>query len=87
MFKKAPPRARKVLADLWADRTRSILVIASIAVGVFAIGSIMTTYAIFDTDMALSYASAQPANIEILTDPFDNTLVKFCCGDGGCDGR
>ncbi|MCA9932043.1 MAG: ABC transporter permease [Anaerolineales bacterium] len=90
MFKKMPPRVRKVLADLWADRTRSILVIASIAVGVFAIGSIMTTYALFNTDMALSYASAQPANIEIYTDPFDNALVKSVLAIPGvtaADGR
>ncbi len=70
------PRVRKVLADLWANRTRSILVIASIAVGVFAIGSIMTTYALFNADMSASYASAQPANIEIITDSFDDAMVK-----------
>ncbi len=75
-MKNLPPRVRKVLADLWANRTRTILVIASIAVGVFAIGSIMTTYALFSEDMTISYAAAQPANIEILTDSFDDDLVK-----------
>lgn len=70
------PRVRKVLADLWANRTRSLLVIASIAVGVFAIGAIMTTYVIFNADMAASYASAQPANIEVITNPFDEEVLK-----------
>ncbi len=76
MLQNIRPRVRKVLADLWANRTRSILVIASIAVGVFAIGSIMTTYALSNADMSASYASAQPANIEIITDSFDDAMVK-----------
>jgi putative ABC transport system permease protein len=70
------PRWSKVLADLWADRTRSLLVVASIAVGVFAIGAIVVTYAIFSEDITVSYASAQPANIEVTTDFFDDTLVR-----------
>jgi len=70
------PRWSKVLADLWADRTRSLLVVASIAVGVFAIGAIVTTYAIYGEDVSVSYASAQPANIEVITGPFDDTLVR-----------
>ena len=56
------PRARKILADLWANRTRTLLVVASIAVGAFAVGVITTTYVVFGEDMAVSYAAAQPAN-------------------------
>ena len=70
------PSWRKVLADLWVGRTRTILVVASIAVGVFAIGTIASMYAIVAQDITISYASAQPANIEIITDPFDDNLVK-----------
>ncbi len=69
------PRARKVLADLWANRTRTLLVVASIAVGAFAVGAITTTYVVFGEDIAVSYAAAQPANIEVITDPFDDNLV------------
>ena len=70
------PSWRKVLADLTTSKTRTLLVVASIAVGVFAIGTITTTYMIMSEDIAVSYASAQPANIEIVTDPFDSTLLK-----------
>ena len=35
-----PPRWRKVLRDLWSNKTRTILVVLSIAVGVFAVGMI-----------------------------------------------
>ena len=40
------PRWSKVLSDLWGDKTRTALVVASIAVGVFAIGTIITTFVI-----------------------------------------
>jgi len=70
------PTWQKVMADLRGDKTRSLLVIASIAVGVFAIGAIVTTYVILSEDIGISYSSAQPANIEIITDPFDDELVK-----------
>ncbi|MFN2106201.1 MAG: ABC transporter permease, partial [Candidatus Promineifilaceae bacterium] len=70
------PSWQKVLADLWINRTRTLLVVASIAVGVFAIGTIASTYVILSEDIRVSYANAQPANIEIITDPFDNELVK-----------
>jgi putative ABC transport system permease protein len=70
------PSWRKVLADLSGNVTRTALVVASIAVGVFAIGAIAMTYVIFAEDIAISYASAQPANIEIVTDPFDDAFVK-----------
>jgi putative ABC transport system permease protein len=70
------PSWQKVMADLGGDKTRSLLVVASIAVGVFAIGAIATTYVILSEDIGVSYSSAQPANIEIITDPFDDDLLK-----------
>jgi putative ABC transport system permease protein len=65
-----------VLADLWAGRSRTLLVVASIAVGAFAIGAIISGYAIMSSDMDASYASVNPANIEIWTDPFDDGLIQ-----------
>ena len=69
------PRWRKVLADLWDNKLRTLLVVASIAVGVFAVGTIGNAYAIISEDINVSYASINPANIEIVTDPFDKDLV------------
>ncbi|MFM8320495.1 MAG: FtsX-like permease family protein [Chloroflexota bacterium] len=70
------PRWSKVLADLWGDKTRTLLVVASVAVGVFAIGMILSAYAIIGEDFNHSYAAANPPNIEVWTDPFDSELVK-----------
>jgi len=70
------PRWSKVLADLWDNKTRTILVVASIAVGVFAIGAIATSYSILSEDLDNSYAAVNPANIEISTSPFDQDFLR-----------
>ncbi len=70
------PRWRKVLADLWDNRARSLLVIASIAVGVFAIGTIVGCYDYLSRDLNAGYEGANPAEITVVTDPFDDALVS-----------
>ena len=70
------PRYRKVLSDLWINPTRSLLVIASIAVGLFALGTIATIHYSISSDMLTGYAAANPANIQIITSLFDQELVE-----------
>ncbi len=69
------PRWRKVLHDLWDNKVRTLLVVASIAVGVFAIGVIAGTYAMIAQDLSRSYASTNPASIVLITSPFDPDFV------------
>jgi putative ABC transport system permease protein len=69
------PRWRKVLSDLWDNKLRTLLVVASIAVGVFSIGMIAGAYEIISHDMGASYASANPANIDMRTSLFDLNLL------------
>lgn len=69
------PRWAKVLADLWGNKARSLLVIASIAVGVFAVGLIAGAYVMLSEDLASSYEASNPANITLVTAPFDDGLV------------
>jgi putative ABC transport system permease protein len=70
------PRWSKVFSDLWDSKMRTLLVVASIAVGVFSIGMIVSAYAILAEDINHSYASASPVNIEIWTDPFYEDFVR-----------
>ena len=70
------PRWNKVLADLWDNKMRTLLVVASIAVGVFSIGMIVSAYVIIAEDIDRSYALASPVNIEIWSDPFFDDFVK-----------
>lgn len=70
------PRWRKVLSDLIDNKARTILVVFSIAVGVFAIGVIAGAYVIISEDMGVSYAAYNPSNIEIRMDDFDQDLLN-----------
>ncbi len=59
------PRWRKVLGDIWGSKTRTILVVLSIAIGVFAVGAVAHMNLIVGRDLADSYASTNPANAAI----------------------
>jgi putative ABC transport system permease protein len=69
------PRWRKAISDLWNSRTRSLLVVASITVGLFAVGVIVTLYEVISADMRNGYAAINPANIQISASPFESDLV------------
>ncbi len=70
------PRWQKVISDLLSSKTRSLLVIASISVGLFAVGMIVNMYLIITQDMRTGYEIVNPANILVSTDLFDQDLVK-----------
>jgi putative ABC transport system permease protein len=55
---------------------RSLLVVASIAVGLFALGVMTTIYTVALGDMQRGYAEVNPANITIQSTLFDQDLVK-----------
>jgi len=69
------PRWSKVLADLWSNKVRSLLVIASIAIGLFAVGMIASMNLILMQDMQTSYGAIHPANILINSSLFTSDLV------------
>ncbi|HSM72411.1 MAG TPA: hypothetical protein VK851_12785, partial [Anaerolineales bacterium] len=69
------PRWRKVLHDLIDNKGRTLLVVLSIAVGVFSIGVIAGAYQIISTDMSISYSANKPANIEMRTSDFDDDIL------------
>ena len=69
------PRWRKVIHDLFDNLPRTLLVVFSIAVGIFSIGVIVGAYVIIDNDMAVSYAANHPANIELRTANFDDEVL------------
>ncbi|MCP4143575.1 MAG: ABC transporter permease [Chloroflexi bacterium] len=69
------PRWRKVFSDLIDNKARTLLVVFSIAVGVFAIGVLVGAYEIISTDMSVSYAANNPSNIEIRMSDFDEEFL------------
>jgi len=59
------PRWHKMFSDLTSNLARSFLVIASIAVGLFAVGMIATLNTTLNEDIVTSYRSINPANITV----------------------
>ncbi|MBM3131246.1 MAG: FtsX-like permease family protein [Chloroflexi bacterium] len=71
------PRWKKVLRDLWGNKLRTILVVLSIAVGVFAVGAVTHTFTIVSQELAITYPKANPAAATIYTEAFDDDLVQM----------
>lgn len=70
------PRWRKVLRDLWSNKSRTLLVVLSIGVGVFTIGTILGAQVILDRDLSDAYTAARPANLRFFMSPFEKDLVE-----------
>jgi putative ABC transport system permease protein len=81
--KQLRPSIKKVLRDFIENRSRSFLVIASITIGVFAVGMIGTGYLLLTQGTATSFAENNPAHITIATNPFDDSLVDMITRQDG----
>ncbi len=68
-------RWRKVLRDLWGNKARTILVVLSIAVGVFAVGMIAGSQVVFSRELNNSWASVNPPSAILYTDFFDDEFL------------
>ena len=69
------PRWHKMLSDLWSNKTRTLLVVASIGVGLFAVGMIDSLRTILQTDMRNGYAMLNPTNIQVYASGLNDDMV------------
>jgi len=71
------PRWRKVIRDLWSNKTRTILVLLSIAVGVTAIGMVLGAQGIVDRSLPAAYAAVHPSDgLIFCISTFDDDMIK-----------
>ena len=70
------PRWRKVWADFVSNKTRTVLVVLSIAVGVFAVGFVTSAYAILQQDMDTEFKKANVSEATIYCDPYKEELLE-----------
>ncbi|PDW04284.1 FtsX-like permease family protein [Candidatus Viridilinea mediisalina] len=70
------PRWRKVVGDLVSNKTRTILVVLSIAIGVFAIGMVSGARAILMRDLNGDWNAVNPASASIVANDIDDALVQ-----------
>lgn len=69
-------RWRKVLLDLWSNKARTLLVVAAIAVGVFAVGLVATAQHILLRELRRDYAASRPASGTLYTSPLDDDIIR-----------
>ncbi len=70
------PRWRKILQDLNGNKTRTFLVVMSIAIGVFAVGFVSTAFTILLADMDEDYQSVNPHGAIIACAPYNEELLN-----------
>jgi len=69
-------RRTKILRDLLVNKSRSLLVILAIAVGVAAFGLMITGRVVLEENLRDGYAETQPAHTILSLSPFDKSLLK-----------
>ncbi|MFZ6031643.1 MAG: ABC transporter permease [Chloroflexota bacterium] len=70
------PRWRKVMADLWSNKTRSALTVLTIMVGLFAVGFVSGMKDIMLVDMNADHDAANPHSGVLYVSSFDDGLVR-----------
>ena len=65
----------KILNDVWGNKTRSLLVILSIAVGVGVVGIINNARYMIEDELYSQYAAGNPASVSLYTSPFQEDLI------------
>ena len=68
-------RWRKVTRDLWHNKTRTILVVISIAIGVFAVGMILHTALLVATQVQADYRQSNPAHAIVYAGALDDDMI------------
>ena len=68
-------RWRKVILDLLGHKARTLLVVLAIAVGVFAVGLVISAQSILLRELQRDYAVARTAAAILHTEPFDDEMA------------
>ena len=69
------PRWRKVLRDLWYNKTRTILVVLSIAIGVFAVGMVLHTNLLVAERTQADFDESNPANVTFYAENINDDML------------
>jgi len=70
-------RWKKIWADLWGNKSRTVLTIITIAVGTFAVGFTNNMGLYMSESMDSDFLLANPSEAEIYASPMDDDSVKI----------
>jgi len=66
---------RKVARDIWRNKARTLMVVLSTAVGIFALGMVMTMSSLMTSRMTGEWEASRPAHVVLYTDSVDQNTV------------
>lgn len=67
---------RKILRDLWSNKARTLLVILTIGIGVYAVDVVSRSWMLLSNNLSENYLAVSPASATIATlHPFDESFV------------
>ena len=69
------PRWRKVLRDLWQNKTRTLLVVFSIAIGVFAVGMVLHTNLLVTARVREDFTQSRAANVTFYASNINDNML------------
>ncbi|MBK8049852.1 MAG: ABC transporter permease [Anaerolineales bacterium] len=68
-------RWRKVVRELWSNRARTVLVILSIAVGIFAVGTVQLLRSVILTELETIYAASNASQATLFVSEVDEAQI------------
>lgn len=77
------PRWRKVVGDLWDNKSRTLLVVLSIAIGVFAFGGLFLARYVATNDLARELDYTNVDDITFTIPGFDDALLRWAARQPG----
>ncbi|MGB7537556.1 MAG: FtsX-like permease family protein [Anaerolineales bacterium] len=66
----------KLLRDLWGHRTRTLLVLLSLTIGIFAVAVVSDSYAILLREMNENYLRTDPSSATLWVSPLDESVLE-----------
>ena len=66
---------RKLMRDLWIARGRMLMMVIAIAVGIFGVATILSTYTILNREVSRNYLGTNPASAQLEMDKVDDSLI------------
>ncbi|MBN1122224.1 MAG: ABC transporter permease [Anaerolineae bacterium] len=70
------PRLSKVIADLWQQKARTLLIIIAITIGVSAFGGMFITRQVLIENMNTAHAATNPATVSLYLNSFNESLLR-----------
>jgi putative ABC transport system permease protein len=70
------PRWRKILRDAWLHRSRTLLVVLAIAVGLLGAGSVLNAWSLLRLATAQGYRASHPVAATLQIEPLDTALAE-----------